>query len=182
VTDVPNADIPGDQVVLVDENDQPLGVASKLPPHQDGGRLHRAFSVFLLNGNSQMLLQQRAAGKYHFARLWTNACCSHPRLNKPVIDEARARLRYELGIEVPLSPAFTFIYRAEDPVSGLTEHEFDHVFIGHFEGTPFPRESEVMDWKWVDLPALQKDVAANPQNYTPWFKIVLEKVLKQIFQ
>ena len=180
MTEALTADIPGDEVVLVDENDHPLGVTTKLPPHQNGGRLHRAFSVFLFNRNGQMLLQRRAAGKYHFAKLWTNACCSHPRLNRAVIDEAAARLRYELGIEVPLSPLFTFIYRADDPASGLTEHELDHVFTGRFDGEPIPRSTEVMDWKWVDPRDLQADVAAQPQNYTPWFKFVLERVLASV--
>jgi isopentenyl-diphosphate delta-isomerase len=171
---------PAGEIVLVDEHDQPIGVADKLAPHQNGGRLHRAFSVFVFNAAGQMLLQQRAPGKYHFARLWTNACCSHPRPGKDVAAEAAARLHYEMGIDVALNPLFTFIYRADDPVSGLTEHELDHVFVGRFQGAPRPIAVEVMDWKWVDPQSVQADVAAHPAQYTPWFKIVLERVIVAI--
>jgi isopentenyl-diphosphate delta-isomerase len=168
--------------VLVDEQDRPVGYAPKLPPHQDGGRLHRAFSVFLFDRGGRMLLQRRARGKYHFGGLWTNACCSHPRRGQPVAAAAAARLRYEMGLDGsalagPLSPLLTFVYRAHDPVSGLTEHELDHVFVGRFDGSPTPNPAEVMDWEWVDPYALRADVACRPERYTPWFKVVLDRVL-----
>jgi len=168
-----------DEIVLVDEQDRPVGYASKLPPHQDGGRLHRAFSVFLFNSRGQMLLQKRAAEKYHFGGLWTNACCSHPRRDQVVADAARERLLYEMGIDLPLSPLFSFIYRAEDPASGLTEHELDHVFVGAFDGTPEPRPTEVSDWAWMDPAAVLADVGARPRRYTPWFRLVLARVLSE---
>jgi isopentenyl-diphosphate delta-isomerase len=164
-------------IVLVDEQDRPVGYAAKLPPHQDGGRLHRAFSVFLFDAGGRMLLQRRALGKYHFGGLWTNACCSHPRRGQLVAAGAAARLRYELGIAVPLSPLLTFIYRAHDPVSGLTEHELDHVFVGRFDGTPTPNPAEVMDLAWVAPADLLADVARRPERFTPWFKVVLGRVL-----
>jgi isopentenyl-diphosphate Delta-isomerase len=173
----PSSPTDPDEIVLVDEHDRPIGYDSKLPPHQNGGRLHRAFSVFLFNRHGEMLLQQRAAGKYHFGSLWTNACCSHPRRDQPVAEAARARVRHELGIDVPLSPLFTFIYRAEDPASGLTEHELDHVFVGHFDGEPQPNPIEVMAWKWVKPADLEADVLAHPERYTPWFKLVLQRVI-----
>ena len=168
-----------DEIVLVDELDRPVGYASKLPPHQGGGRLHRAFSVFLFDRNGRMLLQKRADEKYHFGGLWTNACCSHPRRDQSVAEAARARLHYEMGIDLPLRPLFSFIYRAEDPGSGLTEHELDHVFVGHFDGTPIPRRSEVADWAWMDPGAVRKDVVARSDRYTPWFRLVLERVLAE---
>jgi isopentenyl-diphosphate delta-isomerase len=126
-----------------------------------------------------MLLQQRATCKYHFGDLWTNACCSHPRRDQAVIEAARERLRYELGIDVPLSPLFTFIYRAQDPRSGLTEHELDHVFVGHFDGMPSPRATEVSDFAWVDPKELQRDLIERPERYTPWFRLVFERVLEE---
>ncbi|QOV90739.1 isopentenyl-diphosphate Delta-isomerase [Humisphaera borealis] len=168
-----------DEIVLVDEFDRPVGYSSKLPPHQDGGRLHRAFSVFLFDSQGRVLLQQRAAEKYHFGGLWTNACCSHPRRDQPVAEAARARLRYELGIDLPLRPLFSFIYRAEDPESGLTEHELDHIFIGDFDGTPQPRRTEVADWEWADPQALLRDILRRPGRYTPWFRLVLDRVLSE---
>src|SRR5688572_17566304 len=129
---------PAHDIILVDEQDNPLGTSDKLSAHQHGGALHRAFSVFLFDASGRMLLQQRGAGKYHFANLWTNACCSHPRPGEETIDAARRRVREELGIDVALTHAFGFVYRAEDPTSGLTEHEYDHVFVGRFEGQLAP--------------------------------------------
>jgi isopentenyl-diphosphate delta-isomerase len=177
-TDVLSPDT--DEIVLVDESDRPVGYDSKLPPHQNGGRLHRAFSVFIFDSAGRMLLQQRAAGKYHFPLLWTNACCSHPRKDQPVGIAALARLQFEFGFQTPLQHLFSFTYRAEDPISGLTEHEFDHVFVGRFDGEPQPNPAEIADYRWV-LPAeLLEDVRQFPRRYTPWFKLVLERVLDQV--
>lgn len=168
-----------DEIVLVDELDRPVGYASKLPPHEGGGTLHRAFSVFLFNERGQILLQQRAASKYHFGGLWTNTCCSHPRRDQPVAEAARARLLYEMGIELQLRPLFTFIYRAHDPSSGLTEHELDHVFVGDFDGSPSPRPTEVEDWAWVDPQELSRDLVEHSERYTPWFRLVFQRVMKE---
>src|SRR3954454_10378832 len=167
-----------DAVVLVDEHDRPLGVEAKLKAHEAGGRLHRAFSVFLFDAAGRMLLQRRAAGKYHFGGLWAKACCRHPQWGEDVVSGARARLREELGVDADLAEAFTFVYRAADPASGLTEHEFDHVLFGRFDGRPRPDPAEVADWKWVDPAELARDVAAHPERYTPWFRIALDRVLR----
>ncbi len=166
-----------DQVILVDESDRPLGAAQKLAAHENGGRLHRAFSVFIFNSAGQMLLQRRSARKYHFGGLWTNACCSHPRPGESLAEAAVARLREEFGFDADLRVAFSFTYREVDPASGLTEHEFDHVFIGRFDGHPLPNPEEIDDWKWVHTQALAKDVRDNSAHYTPWFRIALERVL-----
>lgn len=165
------------EVILVDENDRALGTAPKLAAHQHGGHLHRAFSVFVFNSAGKMLLQRRAAGKYHFGGLWTNACCSHPGPGAPLVDCARSRLRHEMGIDVPLEKRFSFVYRADDPGSGLTEHEFDHVFVGRFDGEPEPNPEEVESFAWVNPEDLVRDVAAHPEQYTPWFRQVLERVV-----
>ena len=166
------------QVILVDENDQPVGLEVKLKAHQNGGRLHRAFSVFVFNPAGQMLLQRRSRRKYHFGGLWTNACCSHPHPGESIEHDARARLRDEFGFDVPLTEAFSFTYRASDAASGLTEHEFDHVLIGHFDGRPRPNPDEIDEWKWVTPDDLRQDMKRHPQDYTPWFKIALEQVLR----
>lgn len=166
-----------DELILVDEHDNPVGYETKLRAHQDGGKLHRAFSVFIFNAAGEMLLQRRASGKYHFGGLWTNACCSHPRRGERTEDAARPRLRQEFGFEAELREIFTFIYRATDPTSGLTEHEFDHVFVGHFDGTPRPNAGEIAEWKWVSAADLLADVRARPTEYTPWFGLAVERVL-----
>lgn len=165
------------ELVLVDERDRALGTCEKLAAHQGGGALHRAFSVFLFDAGGRMLLQQRAAGKYHFGGLWTNACCSHPRPGEAVADAARRRVREELGVDVDVTPAFAFVYRAHDPATGLTEHEYDHVFLGRFDGRANPDPAEVADVRWVDPRELLADLRARPERYTPWFKIVAERVL-----
>jgi isopentenyl-diphosphate delta-isomerase len=169
-----------DDVILVDDADRPVGTAPKLAAHQDGGRLHRAFSVFLFDSAGRMLLQRRALTKYHFGGLWTNACCSHPRPGPSLVECAQARLRHELGIDVPLEPRFSFVYRAHDPASGLTEHEFDHVLVGRFDGEPRPNRDEVDAWEWVEPNDLLRDVRDRPDRYTPWFRIVLGRVIDQM--
>jgi len=180
MTDAPQPNLPPDDIVLVNEHDHPLGTCAKLAAHVSGGRLHRAFSVFLFDAAGRMLIQQRAAGKYHFGGLWTNACCSHPRPGEAVMDAARRRVREELGVHVDLRPLTTFVYRAEDPQSGLTEHEYDHVFAGQLDTRDrnlHPDPTEVAAIRWITPAELRADVKAHAERYTPWFKIVLERVL-----
>ncbi|MDJ0787001.1 MAG: isopentenyl-diphosphate Delta-isomerase [Myxococcota bacterium] len=162
-----------EEVILVDEQDREIGTCEKLRAHQDGGRLHRAFSIFLFDSEGRMWLQQRAAGKYHFPDLWTNACCSHPRPGEPVAAAVKRRLREELGCETALEPAFDFVYRASDPASGLTEHEFDHVWIGTLDAEPDPDPEEVQALERQTREELLADLEARPGRYTPWFRIAV---------
>lgn len=167
-----------ERVVLVDENDKEIGSEEKIKAHEDGGKLHRAFSVFIFNSKGELLLQKRAVSKYHFGGLWTNTCCSHPHPDEPIEKTVHEKLKQEMGFDTELKEVFTFIYRAEFD-NGLTEHEFDHVFIGKFDGEPQPNPEEADDWKWVNVEELQRDVKENPDIYTPWFKIALERVVSE---
>ena len=162
--------------MLVDERDRPLGWAEKLAAHRDGGRLHRAFSIFLFDTQGRMLLQQRAAAKYHFPLLWTNACCGHPRPGEALGEAAGRRLREELGVSPLLEAGFSFLYAAEDPVSGLSERELDHVLLGRLETAPEPDPLEVAALAWWETSALLGDVGANPERYTPWFRTALPQL------
>lgn len=162
------------RVVLVDDEDRPVGTAGKLEAHRQG-LLHRAFSVFILDGEGRMLLQRRAADKYHSGGLWSNACCSHPRPGEPVAVAARRRLKEEMGFTCTLVPAGSFLYRA-DVGDGLIEHELDHLFIGHWEGSPTPAPDEVMDWWWVPPAELRAEVAGAPERFTVWFRAALEEL------
>jgi isopentenyl-diphosphate delta-isomerase len=162
-------------VVLVDEHDNALGIAEKLAAHRDAAR-HRAVSVFLFCNDGQMLLQRRATSKYHSAGLWSNACCGHPRPDESPAAAGTRRLREEMGLACPLVPAFGFNYRAELE-GGLTEHEYDHVFVGYSEDDPTPDPDEVGEWARIDCAALRADVAAHPADYTVWFKLVYSAVL-----
>ncbi|MBB4636273.1 isopentenyl-diphosphate Delta-isomerase [Longimicrobium terrae] len=162
-----------ERVVLVDENDAEVGVLEKQLAHTEG-RLHRALSVFVVNGEGQMLLQRRAASKYHSPGLWTNTCCSHPRPGERVDAAARRRVREEMGFDCPMEPAFTFVYRA-DVGQGLVEHEFDHVFLGRWEGEPNPEPGEVDGWRWASPEEIEDEMRADPAAFTPWFRIVLAR-------
>lgn len=164
-------------VILVDENDQELGLMEKIEAHEKG-MLHRAFSVFLFNDKNELLLQQRAHSKYHSGGLWTNTCCSHPRSGEKVINAAHRRLMEEMGIEAKMSEAFSFVYQA-DFDNGLSEHEFDHVVIGTFNGEPNINPEEVADWKYMSMSAIEADMKSNPENYTAWFRIVFDEVHKR---
>ena len=165
-----------EQVILVDEHDREVGVRGKQSAHERGGVRHRAFSVFIADPAGRWLLQRRAAGKYHFPGLWTNACCSHPRPGEATEAAAHRRLREELGFDCPLQERFQFEYRADSVAEGLTEHELDHVFTGVHGGEIHPEPEEVGEIRWVDPGALMEELRVRPDAFTPWFKIALERV------
>ena len=162
-------------VVLVDEQDNPIGKMEKQQAHIEG-LLHRAFSIFIFNSEKKLLLQKRASSKYHCGGLWTNSCCSHPRENENIQDAANRRLAEEMGMQCSLKPIFTFIYRAEFD-NGLIEHEFDHVFFGESDQNPKINPEEVETYRYIAMEDLQQEVKEFPQNYTPWFIIALDRVL-----
>ena len=161
-----------EKVILVDENDNQVGVMPKLEAHQKG-LLHRAFSVFIFNSKYELLLQKRASSKYHSGGLWTNTCCSHPREGEEILDAANRRLIEEMGIETSLRKVHDFIYKAELD-NDLTEHEFDHVFYGIYNEDPIINKDEADDFKWIDMDSLNEDIKKNGDNYTIWFKIAFE--------
>jgi isopentenyl-diphosphate delta-isomerase len=158
-----------EEVILVDEEGREIGSAGKLEAHRDGGRLHLAFSIVLFDRRGETLLQRRAQVKYHFGGLWTNACCGHPRPGEVIGEAARRRLGEELGVDAELREVFRFVYRATDARSGLSEHELDHVFVGLLDAEPRPDPEEIDDLRWVGQADLERDVAAHPDRYTPWF-------------
>lgn len=162
-----------EQVVLVSEKDEILGVMDKMQAHENG-ILHRAFSVFLFNDKGEMLLQKRAADKYHSPNQWTNAVCSHPRMGETYMEAAQRRLKEELGIETPITYRFNFLYKA-DVGQNLWEHELDHVFTGNFEGAFKLNEEEVSEVRYISIDELDKEMSANPENFTEWFKIILKE-------
>ncbi|MCX2480663.1 isopentenyl-diphosphate Delta-isomerase [Pedobacter sp. MC2016-15] len=161
-------------VSLVDEQDNEIGVMEKLQAHQEA-LLHRAISVFIFNDRKELLLQQRAAEKYHSPLLWTNTCCSHPRPGEVVIEAANRRLMEEMRMACNLTYEFSFTYKAV-LTEELTEHEFDHVFFGESNETPVPNPAEVADWKYMALDDIEADMEENPGVYTSWFKLMLDKI------
>lgn len=162
-----------ERVVLVDQRDRSVGELEKLAAHRTG-KLHRAFSVFVLDGAGRILLQRRAAHKYHSGGLWSNTCCGHPRPAEETRAAAERRLLEEMGFQCALEPAGAFVYRAQ--LGDLVEHEYDHVFVGRFDDEPRPDPAEVADWRWVSRRELETDLAAQPERYTVW----LERALAQL--
>jgi isopentenyl-diphosphate Delta-isomerase len=160
-----------DLVVLVDENDLEIGFLEKMEAHQKG-MLHRAFSVLIFNSENELLLQKRADSKYHSAGLWTNTCCSHPRPNELMIEAVTRRLHEEMGIDLKPNFAYKFLYRTALE-NDLIEHELDYVFIGQYNDHPVINKQEVADWKFLSLPEIRKDIVENPDQYTFWFKEIL---------
>ena len=167
-----------EQVVLVDTNDQPLGLMPKMEAHEKGV-LHRAFSVFILNDAGELMLQQRALHKYHSPGLWTNTCCSHQRNGESNIVAGKRRLQEEMGFVAELHELTSFIYKAPFN-NGLTEHELDHIMIGHFNGTPEINPEEVANWKWMFVEDVRDNIQKHPENYTVWFIIIFDQFFEQI--
>ena len=167
-----------DHVVLVNPDNVPMGIMDKLEAHQKGV-LHRAFSIFLFNDKKELLLQQRAAHKYHGAELWTNTCCSHQQLGEDNLTAAQNRLQFEMGISCPLEEKFSFLYKAEVE-NNLIEHELDFIFMGIYNENPVINNTEVMDYKWIAISELINWIDANPEQFTYWFKEVLPDVLQQL--
>ncbi|MGM9475605.1 isopentenyl-diphosphate Delta-isomerase [Pedobacter sp. GSP4] len=165
-----------EQVILVDPNDVPKGRMGKMEAHEKG-LLHRAFSVFVFNTKKELLLQQRAKEKYHCGGLWTNTCCSHPKIGEGNLHAAKRRLKEEMGMECDLSYLFKFTYKAEFD-NGLTEHEVDHVFFGVTNDLPVINPDEVESFKYIDLESLEREINTNPAEYTPWLRACLDRVVK----
>lgn len=161
-------------VQLVDEQDNELGLMEKMQAHREA-RLHRALSVFIFNSKGEMLLQRRAAHKYHSGLLWTNTCCSHPRPEETTLDAAHRRLFEEMGMTCDLQHQFSFIYIAELD-NELTEHELDHVFFGTSDVEPLHNEDEVAEWKYQSVESISQDIQKQPELFTEWFKLIFDQV------
>ena len=167
-----------ENVVLVNELDQEIGLMEKLEAHEKG-LLHRAFSVLVFNSEGEMLLQRRAFGKYHSEGLWTNTCCSHPFPGEALIEAGKRRLYEEMGFTCEISQAFSFIYKATLD-KGLTEYELDHVMIGFSDETPHLNLDEVSAFRWMSLKEISADVEFYPDYYTAWFRILMTEHIDKI--
>lgn len=167
------------KILLVDNKDQELGYEEKLKVHEQG-LLHRSFSIFIFNSRGELLLQKRAAEKYHSGSLWSNTCCSHQKPDDDLLkDAARQRLQEELGLDCELKEIFCFIYKVKVG-DGLIENEFDHVFIGFSDQQPKLNPEEASAYKYLPLTEIKKEIKANTEQYTAWFKIIIKKYFKDI--
>lgn len=169
-----------ENVILVNEKDEQIGLMPKMEAHQKGV-LHRAFSVFIFNKKDELMLQQRAHSKYHSPGLWTNTCCSHQREGESNIQAGKRRLQEEMGFITDLKDTISFIYKAPFD-NGLTEYEFDHILVGRYDEDPILNPEEAAAFKWMNLEDVKKDMEVNPQLYTAWFKIIFDKYYQTIRQ
>lgn len=160
-----------EQLILVDAEDRELGVGDKLQTHLTG-TLHRAFSIFVFDTRQRLLLQKRALTKYHSAGLWSNTVCGHPRPGESTLAAAQRRLTEEMGFECELRFAFGFVYRVELS-NQLIEHEYDHVFVGNYDGEPKPETLEVEAWRWIPMPELRDELRNYPEKYSYWLRVAV---------
>ena len=167
-----------EQVILVNEQDEQIGLMPKMEAHEKGV-LHRAFSVFVFNNNNEMMLQQRASHKYHSPDLWTNTCCSHQREGESNIEAGTRRLEEEMGFTTKLKETTSFIYKAPFD-NGLTEHELDHILVGHYNEAPVINPDEVKAYKWMKTEDVKQDIDLKPEHYTAWFKIIFKEFYQHI--
>jgi isopentenyl-diphosphate Delta-isomerase len=167
-------------VILVNELDEEIGTMPKLEAHQRAV-LHRAFSVFVMNSGGELMLQQRAAGKYHSPGLWTNTCCSHQRIGESNVEAGKRRLMEEMGFQTDLEELFSFVYKAPFD-NGLTEHEYDHVLLGYYEEDPDVNPMEVSGWKWMKPEDIKLEMHENPLQYTAWFRIIFDRFYDHFLQ
>jgi isopentenyl-diphosphate delta-isomerase len=166
-------------IALVDADDKVIGYDEKMKVHEEG-TLHRAFSVFVFNKKGELLLQQRAHEKYHSPGLWTNTCCSHLLPDMSMEECVHDRLQFEMGFDCPVNFRFSFTYHIPFD-NGLIEHETDHVYFAIWEGQPRVNPDEVAGYKWIAITELKNDMATHPENYTYWFKYIMEHHEKELF-
>jgi len=169
-----------EDVILVDENDNAVGVMEKLEVHRQG-KLHRAFSILVFNSSGDLMLQRRARTKYHSGGLWTNTCCSHPKPGDKIQDAVRKQLHYEMGIEVEPKFIFKFKYHAKLD-NNLIENEFDHVFTDIFDGSPKINMTEAEDWRFEGMPALKQWMKNDPDQFTVWFRKIVDLLPENIYR
>lgn len=165
-----------DTINLVNEKGERIGAIEKLEAHRTG-QLHEAFSVFIFNKNKELLLQKRNQNKYHSGGLWSNTCCSHAREGEDLKSSSHRRLAEEMGFDCDLKEIGSFVYKVKLS-NGLTEHEFDYVFVGFVDDVIVkPDSDEVSDYKWISIEVLKKDIINSPNKYSAWLKIALSESL-----
>lgn len=165
-------------LILVDAHDREVGFLDKAAAHRGAGTLHRAFSLFVLNARGELLLQQRAAGKRLWGGYWSNTCCSHPRRGEALDTAVHRRLKEELGVDCPLQFLFKFEYQAQFDADGA-EHELCHVYAGRCDDAPRVNPTEISDTRWIAPAALDAEMAAAPERFTPWFKIEWARIQRE---
>ncbi|MHC8303619.1 isopentenyl-diphosphate Delta-isomerase [Pseudomonas sp. PB3P13] len=165
-------------VVLVDAQDVQVGVCDKRLAHLGAGRLHRAFSVHLIDSAGRHLLQRRAAGKMLWPGFWSNACCSHPAPGETIMDAASRRLREELGVTASCRFLYSFEYHASFGSVGA-EHEFCHVLVAQSDAVVSPSAEEVSEIKWQTRAEISHQLSEAEAQFTPWFLMEWHRLIAE---
>lgn len=163
-------------IQIVDDAGRTTGQLEKIAAHENGGVWHRAISVFLFDSEGRLLIQKRAEGKYHFAGLWANSCCSHPTTNETIEQAAERAVLHELGVYSIVKELAAVRYEAHDPITGHTEREHDHILVGTLTEEPTPNPTEVQATRWITLQDLATEIEQQPENFAPWLPIILNHV------
>jgi isopentenyl-diphosphate delta-isomerase len=159
-----------EELILVDESDRVVGHLSNRACHDGEGVLHRAFSVFIFNRQGKLLLQKRSSEKRLWPLFWSNSCCSHPRRGETMHEAVERRLLQELGMNGEFEFLYSFQYRAKFEDIG-SENELCWVFAGQSDGEPRPNPNEIADHRWIDPAQLDDELRADPERFTPWFRM-----------
>ncbi|MEI6850682.1 MAG: isopentenyl-diphosphate Delta-isomerase [Candidatus Saccharibacteria bacterium] len=165
------------EVVLVDENDKQVGLIDSVEAHLGDGVLHRAFTALVFNNKGETLICQRSAEKMLWPLFWDNTCASHPIENEGYVDAGERRLVEELGFSCKLSVVEKFRYQEKYKNVG-SENELCTILTGEYSGEVHPVQNEVADYKWISIKNLKTDIAKNPDIYTVWFKIALDRLIE----
>lgn len=161
-----------DQVILVNELDEPVGTMDKIEAHRGDGQRHRAISVFLFNTKHQLLMQQRSPLKIVGGMQWANTCCGNVWPNESRLDCALRRLNVELGITTAqLSSLYTFEYHVQANAE-FSEWEIDEIYIGTYEGIIIPNPNEVVATAWKSKQEIEEWIASHPDEIAPWFTLM----------
>ena len=161
-------------IALVDIDDRITGYETKEEVHRRG-LLHRAFSVFIVR-DGEMLIQMRNPDKYHSGGLWSNTCCSHQRLGEELEESVHRRMIEEMGFDCDLEEKFSFVYRTQFRPD-LIEYEYDHVFVGTYDGEVRVNPEEASEIKWISFEELKRELVDTPEKLSSWFIISAPKVM-----
>lgn len=167
-----------EQLILVDPSDQEVGFASKGRCHDEAGILHRAFSVFVFNSNSELLLQQRSATKRLWPLYWANTCCSHPRRGETMEQATQRRMEQEVGFSCEVDYLYKFEYHATFGDLGA-EHELCWVYAGVCDPIVKPNRQEIAACRWVSVAQIERELLDSPEQFTPWFKLEWAQLRKR---
>ncbi|EIJ65269.1 isopentenyl-diphosphate delta-isomerase [Candidatus Nitrosopumilus salaria BD31] len=162
-------------VILVDENDNPIGSEEKVKCHLPNGKLHRAFTALLFDNDGRLVLTRRAKEKMLWPNDWDGTFASHPRESETYVSSGERRMPEELGIKGSLDYLHKFEYHVPYKDIG-SENEICGTLIGVIDKSTELKEieGEIDEIKWISAKELLSELKTNPQIYCPWMLIALE--------